>query len=59
MTETHIRIPQIGDPVRVRGTAWVVTGVDRTVDPDKPRRDNVITLRSIGEDDRGASKKVI
>ena len=59
MSEVPSRIPQIGDPVRVRGTAWVVTGIDPTFDPDKPRRNHVVTLRSIGEDDRGASKKVI
>lgn len=52
-------IPQIGDPVRLRNALWVVTGVDAADNAGGVRGSHVVTLRSIGEDDRGRAKRLV
>jgi len=55
---TSGRLPQLGEPVRVRGSAWVVTNVDASP-PSNGQRHHVVTLRAIGEDDQGKSARVV
>ena len=52
------RVPSVGDAVRVRGTAWSVTRIDPAFDRARATQ-HVVTLRSIGEDDRGASLRLV
>lgn len=52
------RLPTLGDAVRVRGSTWVVTHVDPP-ENGTPGTKHLVTLRSIGEDDQGASLQLI
>lgn len=52
------RLPELGDPVRVRGSAWIVTRVDPSP-AGNGKRQHVVTLRAIGEDDQGTSAQVV
>ena len=53
-----VRLPQLGDAVRVRGSTWVVTRVDPP-ESGPPGTNHVVTLRSIGEDDQGAAAQFV
>ncbi len=57
-TSSTDRLPQLGDAVRVRGATWVVTRVDPP-ESDPQASPHVVTIRSIGEDDQGASAQLV
>lgn len=56
--EAFVRLPQLGEPVRVRGSAWIVTGVDPATQ-SAGNRQHVVTLRAIGEDDQGTTARLV
>jgi hypothetical protein len=52
------QVPTLGDAVRVRNSSWLVTHVHPPAQANGSSH-HVVTLRSIGEDDRGRSEKVV
>ena len=55
---SNVRLPQLGDAVRARGSTWVVTRIDPPAET-LSSANHVVSLRSVDEVDQGASTQLV